>query len=143
MAATTRAEGADVPEEACHLLQERNFAHVATLMEDGSPQVSPVWIDYEEEDGVVVFNTAADRLKERNLRRDPRVAISIADSENPYESLLIRGRVVEITEEGADEHIDALAKRYLDADEYPNRQPGEVRLKVRVQPERVHRTPGG
>lgn len=137
------AEGhgtAEIPAAATHLLEGRSFAHVATLMEDGSPQVSPVWIDHE--DGLLVFNTAAGRFKERNLRRDPRLAISITDPDNPYESLLIRGRVVEISEEGADEHIDALAKRYTGADEYPNRQPGEVRLIVRVKPERVrHNAP--
>ncbi len=137
------AEGhatAEIPAAAMHLLEGRSFAHVATLMEDGSPQVSPVWVDHE--DGLVVFNTADGRLKPRNLRRDPRLAISIIDADNPYESLLIRGRVVEIAEQGADEHIDALAKRYTGAEEYPNRQPGEVRLIVRVRPERVrHNAP--
>ncbi|HWP32183.1 MAG TPA: PPOX class F420-dependent oxidoreductase [Solirubrobacterales bacterium] len=139
MAATKQARGAEIPVEAGHLLEEKAFAHVATLMEDGSPQVSPVWID--REDDLVVFNTAAGRLKDQNLRRDPRVAISITDPENPYENLLIRGRVLEITERDADEHIDHLAKRYLDANEYPFRQPGEVRLKVRIRPERVSHTP--
>jgi PPOX class probable F420-dependent enzyme len=129
---------AEIPAEARHLLEGKSFAHVATLMEDGSPQVSPVWIDYEG--GLVVFNTAEGRLKPRNLRRDPRVAVSITNPENPYENLLIRGRVTEIAEEGADEHIDALAKRYLGVDEYPARQPGEVRLIVRVRPERVQHT---
>lgn len=131
---------AEIPAAAMHLLEGRNFAHVATLMEDGSPQVSPVWIDHE--DGLVVFNTAEGRVKPRNLRRDPRLAISITDPDNPYENLLIRGRAVEIDKEGADEHIDALAKRYLGVDEYPGRQPGEVRLIVRVKPERVrHNAP--
>lgn len=130
---------AEIPANARHLLEGKQFAHVATLMEDGSPQVSPVWIGTE--DGHVVFNTAEGRLKPKNLRRDPRVAISIANQENPYESLLIRGRVVEITEEGADEDIDALAKRYLDADSYPFRQPGEKRLIVRIEPQKVQHTP--
>jgi PPOX class probable F420-dependent enzyme len=140
MATTKHAQAVEIPAEARHLLEEKVFAHVATLMEDGSPQVSPVWID--REDDLVVFNTAAGRLKDRNLRRDPRVAISITDAENPYENLLIRGRALEITEAVADEHIDRLAKRYLDVEEYPSRQPGEVRLKVRVLPERVSHTPG-
>lgn len=130
---------AEIPANARHLLEGKQFAHVATLMEDGSPQVSPVWIGTE--DGHVVFNTAEGRLKPKNLRPDPRVAISIANQENPYESLLIRGRVVEITEEGADEDIDALAKRYLDADSYPFRQPGEKRLIVRIEPQKVQHTP--
>ena len=140
MAATKQAHGAEIPVEAEHLLGEKAFAHVATLMEDGSPQVSPVWID--REDDLVVFNTATGRLKDLNLRRDPRVAISITDPENPYENLLIRGRALEITERDADDHIDHLAKRYLDADEYPFRKPGEVRLKVRIRPERINHTPG-
>ncbi len=126
---------AEIPPAAQHLLAGKSFAHVATLMEDGSPQVSPVWIDFE--DGLVVFNTAEGRLKPRNLRRDPRVAISVTDPENPYESLLIRGRAVEMTQEGADEHIDALAKRYMGVDEYPLRQPGEERVIVKIEPERV------
>jgi PPOX class probable F420-dependent enzyme len=126
---------AEIPAEAQHLLGGKNFAHIATLMDDGSPQVSPVWIDTE--DGLVVFNTAEGRLKPENLRRDPRVAISITNPENPYEHLLIRGRVVEATHEGADEHIDALAKRYMGVDEYPMRQPGEERVIVKIEPERV------
>ncbi len=126
---------AAIPTAAQHLLGGKNFAHVATVMEDGSPQVSPVWVD--SEDGLVVFNTAEGRLKPKNLRRDPRVAISITNPENPYESLLIRGRAVELTHEGADEHIDALAKRYMGVEEYPMRQPGEVRVIVKVKPERV------
>jgi PPOX class probable F420-dependent enzyme len=129
------AQMAEIPAAAQHLLGGKNFAHVATVMEDGSPQVSPVWIDYE--DGLVVFNTAEGRLKPKNLRRDPRVAISVTNPENPYESLLIRGRAVELTHEGADEHIDALAKRYMGVDEYPLRQPGEQRVIVKVEPERV------
>ena len=126
---------AEIPAAAQHLLAGHNFAHVATVMEDGSPQVSPVWIDFE--DGLVLFNTAEGRLKPKNLRRDPRVAISITNPENPYENLLIRGRAVELTHEGADEHIDALAKRYMGVDEYPLRQPGEQRVIVKVEPERI------
>ncbi len=126
---------ADIPAEAQHLLGGKNFAHVATVMEDGSPQVSPVWVD--SEDGLVIFNTAEGRLKPKNLRRDPRVAISITNPENPYESLLIRGRAVELTHEGADAHIDALANRYMGVDEYPMRQPGEERVIVKIEPERV------
>lgn len=124
---------ATIPEEARHLLTDPNIAHAATLMPDGSPQVSPVWIDVDGD--TVLFNTAEGRVKPKNLRRDPRVAISVADRENPYESLLIRGRVEEVTPDGADEHIDSLAKKYMGVDEYPFRQPGEVRLVVRVAPE--------
>jgi len=125
----------EIPAEARHLLGGKNFAHVATVMKDGSPQVSPVWID--SEDGLVLFNTAEGRVKPKNLRRDPRVAISITNPDNPYERLLIRGRAVELTHEGAEKHIDALAKRYMGVEEYPLRQPGEVRVIVKVEPERV------
>lgn len=131
---TVLSRPAEIPAEARHLLREKNFAHVATLMEDGAPQVSPVWID--EEDGLILFNTAAGRFKERNLRRDPRVAVSITDSENPYEGLLVRGHVVQITEAGARQHIDRLAKRYRGLDRYPS-EAGEERLIVRILPERV------
>ncbi len=109
-------------------------------MPDGSPQVSPVWVDVE--DGQVLFNTAEGRLKPKNLRRDPRVAISIVDDENPYENVLIRGRAVELTQEGADDHVGALANRYMGVDEYPLRQPGEERVIVRIEPEKVqHQKP--
>lgn len=133
---------AEIPEAGQELLNGKNFAHVSTLMPDGSPQSSPVWIGFE--DGRVVFNTAEGRLKEKNLSRDPRVAISVTNEENPYELLLIRGRVVEITKEGANEHIDALAKRYMGVDTYPMHQPGEDRVIVRVEPEKVnYRGPQG
>ena len=126
---------AQIPDEAVHLLEGQHFAHVATVMADGTPQVTPVWIDHEGD--TVTFNTAAGRFKEKNLRRDPNVAISIIDAENPYQPLVIRGKVSEITEEGADEQIDALAKRYMGVDEYPLRQPGEQRVMVKITPEKV------
>ncbi len=113
---------------------KKTFAHVATLMKDGSPQVSPVWIDWEEETGFLVFNTAKKRQKEKNLNRDQRLAISMSDPDNPYHYVGIRGEVVEITELDADTHINKLAKKYLGVDEYPYRQPGEVRVVVKVRP---------
>ena len=127
---------AQIPDEAVHLLEGQHFAHVATVMADGTPQVTPVWIDHEGD--TVTFNTAAGRFKEKNLRRDPNVAISIIDAENPYQPLIIRGKVTEMTEEGADEQIDALAKRYMGVDEYPLRQPGEQRVMVKITPEKVN-----
>ncbi len=126
---------AELSADAKDLIDRPVFAHVATLMPDGSPQVSPVWIDHEGDD--VLINTAEGRLKADNLRADGRVAISITDPDNPYANLLIRGRVKEMTHEGADENIDALAKKYLGEDEYPFRQPGEVRVKVLIEPEKV------
>lgn len=126
---------ASIPDDAVHLLEGQHLAHVATLMEDGSPQVTPVWIGHEGD--LVTFNTAKGRLKEKNLKRDPRVAISIIDSDNPYVPLVIQGEAVEITEDGADDDINALAKRYLDEDIYPFRQPGEERIIVKIQPDKA------
>src|SRR5262245_55837224 len=104
---------AAIPAEAQHLLENKDFAHIATLNEDGSPQVSAVWIGRDGD--LVTFNTAEGRVKTNNLQRDGRVAISITNQENPYENLIIQGKVVELTTDGADEDIDALAKRYMDA----------------------------
>ena len=124
-----------IPNEYRDLFEKRAFANVATLMPDGSPQVTPMWVDY---DGTyVLVNTARGRQKDRNLRRDPRVALTIMDPDNPYRYLLIRGRVAEITEQGAVEHIDALAKKYTGADKYQNLRPGEVREIIKIQPEQV------
>lgn len=126
---------ATIPEEAFPLLEGMHLAHVGTINADGSPQVTPVWVDHDGD--TVLINTAKGRIKERNLSRDPRVSISIVDAANPYRPLTIKGRVLELTEEGADAHIDKLAKRYLNEDSYPFRQPGEVRILVRIEPERV------
>lgn len=111
------------------------FANLATLMPDGSPQVTPVWVDY---DGAYVrVNSAKGRVKDKNMRRDKRVALSIQDPDNPYRYLAVRGEVAEITENGADAHIDALAKKYLGKDRYPFRTPGEVRVIYKIRPERI------
>jgi len=117
------------------LFEEANFAHIATLMRDGSPQVSPVWVDLRGE--LILVNTAEGRVKPRNVRRDPRVALSIFSQQNPYAHAVIRGRVVEITHEGADDSIDKLAKKYLGQDRYPFRQPGEQRVIFLIQPDQV------
>ena len=124
-----------IPEKGRRILQEKSFAHLATLMPDGSPQVTPVWVDVEGDE--IVINTAEGRVKPRNLRNDPRVAIAATDPDNPYDAVIVRGRVREMTHEDADEHIDELAKKYLDEDEYPFREPGEERVKVHIEPERV------
>lgn len=117
------------------VLEKKAFAHLATLRPDGSPHVTPVWVDF---DGTYVcFNTARGRAKARHLERDPRVAMSLQDPDNPYRYVEIGGRVVEATEVGADAHIDALAKQYIGKDRYPSRQPGEVRVMVKIRPERV------
>lgn len=117
------------------LFLEPNFAHMATLMPDGSPQVSPVWVDVEGDR--ILVNTSEGRVKPRNVRRDPRVAISIYKQDNPYSSAFIRGRVVEITHEGAEDHIHKMAKKYLGQDRYPYLQPGEQRVIMVIEPEQV------
>ena len=123
-----------IPEKYLDLFSKRAFASLATLMPDGSPQVTPVWCDLENDD-MVVINSAKGRQKDRNLRRDPRVALAIIDPENPYRYLEIRGKVVEITEQGAAAHIDKMAKKYLGVDKYPYGQPGEVRVMYKIKPE--------
>ncbi len=117
------------------LLQAKNFCHVGTIRKDGTAHVVPVWVDVEN--GDVLLNTAEGRAWLANSDRDPRVTLTVQNLEQPYEYVTIRGQVSERTHEGADAHIDALAKKYLDKDEYPFRQPGEVRVKIRVTPEHV------
>jgi PPOX class probable F420-dependent enzyme len=117
------------------LLRAKNFCNVATFLRDGSIHGVPVWIDVK--DGRPVVNTAEGRVWPKNLARDPRVTMTVVNHENPYEYVEIRGRVAESTHEGADEHIDAMAKKYLDQDSYPFRQPGEVRLMITVEPQHV------
>jgi PPOX class probable F420-dependent enzyme len=112
--------------------QKKAFAGLATLMPDGSPQVTPVWIDYEG--GMIRINTAKGRVKARNLQPGARVALSIMDPDNPYRYVQIRGRVADAREAGADAHIDALAKKYLGKDTYPFRRPGEMRIMYEIEP---------
>jgi PPOX class probable F420-dependent enzyme len=123
----------EIPAAYMDLLQEKKtFAHLATIMKDGSPQVTPVWFDYTS--GHVRVNTAKGRVKARNLHEGARVALSILDPDNPYRYLQIRGQVVRATEEGASAHIDSLAKKYLGKDKYPFSQPGEVRIMYEIEP---------
>jgi PPOX class probable F420-dependent enzyme len=117
------------------LLEGKNFAFVATLMKDGSPQITPTWIDIEN--NIILVNTAEGRVKHKNVSRDPRVAVSIVDEKNPYSMITIRGRVVEQTTIGADEHIDKLAKKYLGVDKYPFRSPTEKRIILKIKPENI------
>jgi PPOX class probable F420-dependent enzyme len=117
------------------LLNEPHLAYVATVMADGSPQITPVWVDTDGEH--VLFNTAAGRVKTRNLERNPSVAVLVADENDAYRWVGVRG-TAEIVEEGADAHIDKLAKKYLGADSYPWRNPAEQRVIVRVTP--AHKT---
>ena len=119
------------------LLQEPQLAHVVTLMTDGSPQVTPVWVDVEPDGSHILINTAEGRVKANNVERDNRVAISVVDKDNPWRYVLVRGRIAERRHEGADAHIDALAKKYLGKDEYPFRRPGEQRVTLRIKPRHV------
>ena len=122
-----------IPEKYADLFQKRAFASLGTLMPDGRPQVTPVWVDFDGEH--VIFNSAKGRQKDRNVRRDPRVSMAIIDPDNPYRYIEVRGRVVEITEDGAAEQIHKLAKKYLEVDKYPYAQPGEVRVMYKIKPE--------
>jgi len=122
-----------IPEKYRDLFTKRAFGSLATLMPDGSPQVTPVWVDLDGD--LVVVNTAKGRQKDKNMRRDPRVAIAIIDPDNPYRYIEIRGRVAEIVEQGADAHIDKMAKKYLGVDKYPYRQASETRVMFKIKPE--------
>jgi PPOX class probable F420-dependent enzyme len=128
---STRLEG-----RGAELLEAKNFCHVATLREDGTVLGVPVWVDIE--DGRPVLNSAEGRAWPRNLERDPRVTLTVQNLENPYEYVEVRGVVAERTHDGADEHIDFLAKKYLGVEDYPARKPGEQRVIIRVEPEHVH-----
>jgi len=127
---------ASIPQSHADLLTKPAIASFATINPDGSPQVTPVWNDFDGTN--ILINTARGRKKTRNLDRNKRVALAIFDPQNPYRYLGIQGRVVEMTENGADAHIDKMAKKYLGKDKYPYRQPGEVRVIVKIAPDKVH-----
>lgn len=122
---------------AVKLLQEPQIAQLVTLMPDGAPQTTPVWVDVEPDGSHVLINTAEGRIKAKNAEHDPRVAVAVVDAKNSYRTVTLRGRIVERRHEGADAHIDALAKKYLGQDRYPFRQAGEQRVTLRIQPDHV------
>ena len=111
---------------------KKSFAFLATVQPDGTPQVTPVWFDMNGDK--LRINTAAGRVKHRNMTKNAAIAVAIPDPANPYRYVQIRGRVVNVTEEGADAHIDSLAKKYLNQDKYPFRQPNEVRVMYVIEP---------
>jgi len=124
-----------IPEKYLDLFDKKAFANLATVMPDGSPQVTPVWVDYDGKH--LLVNSARGRQKDKNMGRNSSVALSIMDPDNPYRYLEVRGRVAEITEDGAAAHIDKMAKKYLGKDKYPFSQPGEVRVLYKIEPERT------
>ena len=126
-----------IPSAYLDLLEQKQaFAHLATLMPDGSPQVTPVWFDYK--DGRIRVNSAKGRTKSRNMKEGSRVALAIMDPDNPYRYIQIRGQVSRVTEEGASAHIDSLAKKYLGQEKYPYARPGEIRIIFEIEPTSAH-----
>jgi PPOX class probable F420-dependent enzyme len=124
-----------IPEKYADLLEKPAFGNLGTLMKDGSPQVTPIWVDYDGK--FVRFNSAKGRVKDKNIRRDARVSVAIQHPANHYRYMQIRGKVVEITENGADDHINKLSQKYLGKPIYPFRQPGEVRVTYKIEPQKV------
>ena len=122
-----------IPEDYLDLFQKKAFANLATINKDGSPQVTPVWIDYDG--NYVLVNSARGRRKDKNMERNSAVALSIQDPDNPYRYLEVRGHVDEITEQGADKHIDKMAQKYIGQDKYPWSKPEEVRVIYKIKPE--------
>jgi PPOX class probable F420-dependent enzyme len=119
------------------LFEGKNLVYVASLMKDGSPHVAPTWVDIDN--GTILVNTAVGRVKQKNISRDGRVALAIADHDNPYNMVTLRGKVVDqITGQEAEEHIDKLAKKYIGKDKYPGRAPGERRVILKIKPEKVY-----
>jgi PPOX class probable F420-dependent enzyme len=134
--------GSILREPIVKFFRGKNFGFLGTLNKDGSPQVTPTWIDVEEgNEEVILINTAKDRLKQKNVSRDPRVSLSIVDEDNPYSMVTIKGRVVEQTAKGADEHIDKLAKRYLNTPKYPAHSPSVKRIILKIRPEKIFYLP--
>ena len=132
------ARRVELTAEDLSMLRDKSFAHVTTINDDGSPQTSPVWVDVDD-DGRVLVNTAEGRAKPQNVRRDPRVALSVVDPNDPYRALMIRGRAEEITRAGAEDHIDFLEHKYHGNDRYPNHDARHPRVLIKVRPERISR----
>ncbi|MFC7213565.1 PPOX class F420-dependent oxidoreductase [Saliphagus sp. GCM10025334] len=127
---------ASIPTDFQDLFEKQTFAHVATLLPDGAPHVTPVWVDYDADADRLLVNTERDRRKTKNAQNDSRIAISMTDPDNPYRMLSVTGEVDEVTTDGAREHIDELAQRYMGEDEYPNPIQSE-RVIISIEPEHV------
>ena len=118
------------------LFERKNFAFLSSLMKDGSPHVTPTWVDIEDDN--ILINTAIGRIKQKNVLRDPRIALAIIDQDNQYEMVTVRGKVTDqITGDVAEKHIDKLAKKYINLDKYPRRLKGEQRVILRIRPEKI------
>jgi PPOX class probable F420-dependent enzyme len=129
-------------ESIAKFFKGKNFGFLGTVNKNGSPQVTPTWIDMIENEGgheaMILINTAKDRVKQKNVSRDPRIALAIIDQDNQYEMVTVRGKVTEqITGDVAEKHIDKLAKKYLNLDKYPRRLEGEQRVILRIRPEKI------
>ena len=121
------------------LFEGKNFVFVSTLMEDGTPQITPTWVDLEEQDGRhILVNTAIGRVKQKNVSQNPNIALAIIDQNNPYDMVSVRGKVVEqVNGDAAEKHIDKLAKKYMGLDKYPGRSAGEKRIILKIKPKKV------
>ena len=128
-------------EPVVKIIKDKNFAFLGTIMKDGRPQVSPIWIDIDDNNNIILFNTAQGRIKHKNISRDPRVSLSLVDKNNPYSMVTIQGTVIEQTTIGADEHIDKLAKKYLNIDRYPSHSPSITRVICKIKPEKMYYLP--
>jgi PPOX class probable F420-dependent enzyme len=128
-------------EPVIKIIKDKNFAFLGTIMKDGRPQVSPIWIDIDDNNNIILFNTAQGRIKQKNISRDPRVSLSLVDKNNPYSMVTIQGTVIEQTTIGADEHIDKLAKKYLNIDRYPSHSPSIKRVICKIKPEKIYYLP--
>jgi PPOX class probable F420-dependent enzyme len=124
-----------LPESVKKLIEGRSYAHFGTLMPDGSPHVSQTWVDHEGD--IVIINTYEGSQKHKNAVRNPKVALDVSDPSAPHNVAVIRGRVCEVTFDGAEEHIDRMAKKYLGQDEYPMRRPGIRRVLIKIEPTHV------
>lgn len=126
-----------IPDSHADLLRDETkaFAYLATIMPDGSPQVTPIW--FNTDGGHILINTAIGRVKDRNMRRQPKIALTIQDPHNPYRYLQIRGEVVEISTEGANDHIDTLAGKYTGKPKYAHHKPGEMRVTYKILPRKL------
>lgn len=124
-----------LPDSVKKLIEGKSFANVATLMKDGSPHVTQTWVDHDGD--IILINTFEGSQKHKNALRNPKIAVDVTDPTNPYNMAAIRGRVREVTREGADEQIDRMAKKYLGQDKYQMRVPGQKRVLIKIEPTHV------